>query len=387
MSIQVKIIKGYYRGKLITDTVFPLVKPWKSGAGGGFVSVRNPAPEDGHPPVQRITCEPGDFQLLDAVGEALGEHIVVAGGDAPGTLAVDTDYERVFIDAETEDEAMDRIKSTFTMLDKITDSCAKGIIRGLVVAGPPGVGKSFGVEKQLAAANLFRTLRGDQPYFEVISGGVSPIGLFQKLYYNRNPEQVIMFDDCDGILFEEECLTLLKAALNSGDRRKINWNKESRTLKSGDIPDSFDFEGSIIFLSNVDFEVAIAKQSRIASHLAAIMSRCHYMDLEIGSLRDRLLRIKQVVRDGMLASYQFTPDEEKAVLDFVVDNQDHLREVSLRMCKKVADFVKSDPTEWYEMAEATLLKREAKFKRLHDKRMKIRGAVQAGTAGLLPDAT
>jgi hypothetical protein len=296
-----------------------------------------------------------------------------------GGLEVGTNYEQMFVQAETEDEAMERIADTFLMLDKITDACARGVVRGLVVSGPPGVGKSFGVEKQLEAANMFRKMGGQDPKYEVITGGVSPIGLYQKLYHNRDSERVIVFDDCDGILFEEECLSLLKGALNSGDKRRIAWNKESRTLLSEGIPEHFDFEGSIIFLSNVDFEKSIERGSRVSSHLEAIMSRCHYLDLEIGSMRDKLLRIKQVVRDGMLEPFEFTAEQEAGVMDFTLSNSEHLREVSLRMVKKIADFVKADPNGWMEMAEATCLQRDAKFKRLLAKRAEAarRGVVTA----------
>ena len=185
---------------------------------------------------------------------------------------------------------------------------------------------------------------------------------------------MLVFDDADGILFEEESLNLLKAALNSGDRRRICWNKESRILKETDIPDSFDFEGSIIFLTNIDFERSIAKNSRISAHLAAIMSRCHYLDLEIGSLRDKILRIRQIIRDGMLAPYDFSADEEREVLQFITSNSEYLREVSLRMVKKIADFVKADPANWQIMAESTCLQREAKFKRLVEKRQQKNAA-------------
>lgn len=368
MSVQVSITKGYYRGNLFTGT-YALVKPYAEGAKGGFITIRNPDPKPGVPPVQRIQVTKEDFKLLDADGAELGEHVVIDAGATPGAVTqTGTNYEQLFIQAETEDEAMERIKDTFLMLDKIVDGCAKGNIRGLCVSGPPGIGKSFGVEKQLDAANMFRTLGGQDPKYEVVSGGVSSIGLYQKLYYNRHPDQVIVFDDCDGILFEEECLNLLKAALNSGDKRRICWNKESRVLQNGEIPEVFDFEGSIIFLSNVDFEKSIAKGSRISAHLEAIMSRCHYMDLEVSTLRDQLLRIKQVMRDGMLAPYNFEPAQEVAIWDFVKDNSEYLREVSLRMVKKIADFVKTDPKGWQEMAEATCLQREAKFKRLMAKR-------------------
>lgn len=365
--VQVQITRGYHRGQEVSG-LFKLIKPFKEGAAGGFITVEAPvgctwaltnAP--------RIKLSRGDFTLLGMDGSELGEHVIVTA-DGNGSIDTDVNYEQMFVAAETEDEAMNRIEETFLMLDKITDACSHNIVRGLVVSGPPGIGKSFGVEKQLAAANMFRTMNGQEPMFEVVSGGVSSIGLYQKLYYNRSSKQVLVFDDCDGVLFDEECLNLLKAALNSGDKRCINWNKESRVLAAEDIPDSFDFEASIIFLSNVDFEKSIARGSRIAAHLEAIMSRCHYLDLEIGSMRDKLLRIKQIVRDGMLTPYDFSAGQEKDIIDFVFSNAEYMREVSLRAVKKVADFVKADPVGWLEMAEATCLQREAKFKRLLAKR-------------------
>ena len=369
MSYQVNIRRGYYRGMPVKG-VFMLVKPYKEGARGGYVTVKNPNPTLGHPPVQRITVETGDFTVLDAAGKEVGEHIVISensGSEADITPVV-TDYESIFVAAETEEEAMDRIEETFSMLNKIVDASARGVIRGLVVSGPPGVGKSFGVEKTLDEANIFRVIEGKDPKYEIVSGAVSPIGLYQKLYNNRSKEQVLVFDDSDGILFEEESLNLLKAALNSGDRRRICWNKESRVLNEADMPNSFDFEGSIIFLTNIDFERSIAKNSRISAHLAAIMSRCHYLDLEIGSKRDKMLRIKQIIRDGMLTPYDFSQEEEQAIQSFISDNADYLRELSLRMVKKIADFVKADPEGWHAMAESTCLQREAKFKRLVEKR-------------------
>jgi hypothetical protein len=366
-QIQVSIVKGVYRGDVLCG-VYPLVKGYVDGARGGFVTIKNVDHKPGTPMIQRVQVEADAYKLLDAQGADLPAHIVVPGSTVAAEQA--SNFEAQFMESESEDDAMERIGDTFLMLDKITDAVARGVVRGLVVSGPPGIGKSFGVEKQLAAANMFRTMNGKDPLFEVISGGVSSVGLYQKLYHNRSKDQVVVFDDCDGVLFEEECLNLLKAALNSGDKRRICWNKESRVLAEGDIPDSFDFEGGILFLSNIDFDRSIAKGSRIAAHLEAIMSRCHYLDLEIGSLRDKLLRIKQVVRDGMLTPYEFTAVQESEIVAFTMDNAEFLREVSLRMVKKIADFVKADPAGWYEMAEATCLTKEAKFKRLLEKKQK-----------------
>ena len=366
-NIQISIVKGTYRGKTICG-VYPLVKGYVDGARGGYVTIKNPDHDEGTPMVQRIQLERDAFTLLDAQGEELAAHIVVGTEAVAGGVTSTTDYEAAFAAGENEEDAMERIRNTFAMLDKITDAAARGVVRGLVVSGPPGIGKSFGVEKQLTAANMFRVIDGKDPKFEVISGGVSPIGLYQKLYQNRAPEQVLVFDDCDGVLEDSEMMNLMKAALNSGDKRRICWNKESRVLLTEDIPNAFDFEGSVLFLSNKDFDKEIERGSRIAVHLEAIMSRCHYLDLEIGSMRDKLLRIKQVVQDGMLTPFDFTAQQEADVVAFVFDNAEYLRELSLRMVKKIADWVKADPEDWYATAEATCLTKEAYFKRMLAKR-------------------
>ena len=275
-TIQVSIVKGTYRGKTISG-VYPLVKGFVGADHGGFITIWNKDNEPGTPNKQRITVEKDAFTLINAEGTAV-DIVTATNGE---TVISTEDFEAAFMASETEEEAMERISDTFLMLDKITDAVANGTVRGLVVSGPPGIGKSFGVEKQLEVANMFRKVEGKDPNYEVISGGVSSIGLYQKLYFNRSSDQVLVFDDADGVLFEEECLNLLKAALNSGEKRRICWNKESRVLETDGIPNAFDFEGGIIFLSNIDFERSIARGSKISNHLSAIMSRCHYLDLEI----------------------------------------------------------------------------------------------------------
>lgn len=359
MTTYVNIKKGMYRLYPVSG-VFPLVKPCTPGKKGIYITVAN---ELEHPFVVRearvkVDSEE-DFEYCTATGLPVDESRLLV----PDTAEDETpDYEQQLITSESDDEAMDRIHSTFEMLDEITIAAADGIVRGLVVTGPPGVGKSHGVLETLRKFNIQRVLAGLDPRFEVVTGAASPIGLYQKLYNNRDKKQVVLFDDCDGVLFDELSLNLLKAALDSGNKRRLCWNTESTVLRQAEIPDAFDFSASVIFLTNIDFERTRA--GKLKDHLRAIMSRCHYLDLEISNQRDQLLRVRQVVRDGMLEEFNFKKGEEIMIVDYFMANADHLREISLRMVKKIADLIKMKPDNWLKYVEATCLDRQAKFKRL-----------------------
>jgi len=153
----------------------------------------------------------------------------------------------------------------------------------------------------------------------------------------------------------------MKAALDSCDKRMISWFKDALWLEKEDIPEKFEFKGSVIFLTNIDFANAKGKK---AIHLNAIVSRCHYMDLEISSQRDRLLRIKQIVGEGMLTNYKFGAKQEQAIVDYIWENADDMRELSLRMVKKLADLVKAFPKDWEDFAVTTCMMPSAKYNKL-----------------------
>lgn len=369
MQYQVTITNGHYRGETINGT-FPVVKVWQAGTRGGFITVRNAAHKPGHPEVQRISVARENCRMMDADGNEVAETDIKLEGGTTAVMASDAiDYEQAYMTSETEEDAMDRIKHMFSIMDRAIAGCARGDMRGLVVSGPPGVGKSTGVVLQLEKSKQARELLGESLEYEVVSGKISDIGLYKLLYTHSADNQVLIFDDCDGILFDESCLGLMKRALDR-DNRSISWLLESRTLTEEDIPNRFDFNGTIIFLSNIDFERTIQRGSRLADHLEAIMSRCHYFDLEMNSQRDRILRVKQMIVEGGLFN-EFDIDEygKRAVMDFIVDNQDYLREISLRMAKKVADLYIADPDGWMELAEQTTLRRDSKFKRMLERKV------------------
>ena len=256
---------------------------------------------------------------------------------------------------ETDAQIIERMRERFTILDDMTQASIDGVVRGMVVTGPPGVGKSFGVEQVLEKNNLFDKIAGNKLKFEVIKGASSAIGLYKVLYDNADKNSVLVLDDCDTVLYDETSLNLLKAALDSCKKRKLSWNTDSALLRREGIPDTFEFKGSVIFITNLKFDNV---RGKIKDHLAAIMSRCHYLDLTMDTMREKVLRCKQIVADGMLNEYQFTQEEQDDLMNFMFDNKEKMREISLRMVTKLADLKKSFGTDkWKRTAEVTCMRR------------------------------
>jgi hypothetical protein len=235
-------------------------------------------------------------------------------------------------------------------------ACISGDIRAMIVTGPPGVGKSHGVHTQMQKATLFDKLSGKKPRFEVVKGTMSAIGLFALLYKYSDSKNVLVFDDCD-IWEDQDAINILKGALDSGKTRRISYNKDSRLLREEGIPNTFNFNGSIIFITNKSFDNK--RQSKIQPHLEALQSRSHFLDLTINSERDKMLRIRQVYRDadpGLFVDYNFSKEQEEEILDFMWENRTKLHEISLRMSLKIADLVKISPKTWKALARATCVK-------------------------------
>lgn len=328
----VEIINGTYKIRG-TDTsvaglVFPLVEEFKMGKTGGYVTVDG-RPVSGFPDrnIKIKVSGPEDYELVGPANVQQRE--------------------------ETDEEIIERIRDRFSMLNEMTKAVKKGDVRAMIVSGPPGVGKSHGVEEVLDRYKLMEDMGGRKTH-EVIKGAMSPIGLYCKLYKMADRGNVVVFDDCDSIFQEELSLNILKAALDSKKNRWIHWNTDSFKLRSEGVPDKFKFEASAIFITNLKFDKV---KGKLREHLEALESRCHYMDLTIDTERDKMLRIRQVIQDGMLDGYSLSDDVKEDIIDFVDMNKSRLRELSLRTVLKVADLAVSFPDRWEAFAENTVMRR------------------------------
>ena len=132
-----------------------------------------------------------------------------------------------------------------------------------LITGRSGVGKTHLVMDELTRAGMEK----DKDYM-FVSGHSSAFGLYKLLHDNR--DNFIVFDDCDSCFNDMKSVNILKAALDSYDVRRVSWFSD-RTNDNEDIDPYFDFEGRIIFISNL-------YANRID---AAICSRAFCMDLRL----------------------------------------------------------------------------------------------------------
>ena len=340
----IRVKAGAYRTTDVSGQIFQLVEQFKQTAKGNYVTVKNGGKFPGFPEDIRVKVDAmSDYEFVS-------ESEFVEQGNTPvkETVALETAQ-------ESDEEVIERIRQRFEILDEMATAATTGDIRAMIVSGPPGVGKSYGVERIVEKACLFDQISGKRLRAEVVKGSATALGLYSTLYKYSDTNCVLVFDDCDSILVDDVALNLLKGALDSGKKRKISWLSDSSMLRREGVPDSFNFNGSVIFITNLKFDQM--KSQKLRDHLDALQSRCHYLDLTLDTMRDKVLRIKQIAKDGELFSeYDFEQCEQDEIIAFLEENKNKFREMSLRMAIKVADLRKSFPLKWKAMAQVTCMK-------------------------------
>ena len=332
MTAQVKIISGKYRGTKLENVTLPMLRPVVPGARGDYVTV----------------------DASEVLGNKFGKiRVMVDDYEYVGDTSVTVNKKTPRV--ETDEEIMNRIEDRFEILDEMTRATVNGDVRAMIVVGPPGVGKSYGVEHELSKAGMLDDIAGRDRCYEVVKGAMTALGLYCKLHEYSEKNRVLVFDDCDSVLTDELSLNILKAALDSSKKRTIHWNADSYKLRNEGVPNKFNFYGSVIFITNIKFDNV--RSAKLKDHLEALMSRCHYLDLTLDTMRDKYLRIKQIARTGgLFREYGMDAQGENEILEYMYDNQGRLREMSLRMAIKLADLRRMSPGRWMSIAENTCMK-------------------------------
>lgn len=322
----VTITNGLYAGKPINGT-FPAVAPFawypegdlsRDARSGKVKVIINGAPRG-------VWCNPEDAKFDDVAAEA------------PKVLS--------------NEEILERIIERFDVLDLMGNGVIHNNIRSLIVSGAPGIGKTFGLEKKLKAAEETGMID-----YAMVKGRISAIGLYIQLYENCEPGSVVVLDDVD-VFSDEGTLNILKAALDTSETRIISWHTASSFLEEKEIPNSFEFQGSIVFITNTDIDREMESSSKTAPHLNALISRSIYLDLAVHTNRDIMIWVEHIVSTTtMLEDEGLKASQIADVIEWMKENIDHLRNVSLRTALHIASFVKTEPTKWQQIANVTMLK-------------------------------
>jgi hypothetical protein len=255
-------------------------------------------------------------------------------------------------DEESLDQIDARIKNTFTVLVKVARGLIEGNIRSVIVSGAAGCGKTYTLEHELTNAENEELISYDS-----VKGAMSPIGLYRKLWENREEGHVLVIDDCDSIFGDLDALNLLKAALDTTKHRKVHWNKESRILDEEGIDRSFEFDGAVVFITNIDFTAEIEQEKRMTPHYKALLSRCMYVDLGIHSKREILVRITQVMfSKQFLRDNRLGREHAQDMFKWLNKNLERVRALSIRTILQLAALVKTD-ADWVTLANTIMLKR------------------------------
>ena len=232
------------------------------------------------------------------------------------------------------------INQRFEFVSQLVSMVANGIANSVIITGPGGLGKSHTVMSTLVSMGLkdasgFDVESTDRS-FRVIKGYSTAKGLYRELFANRN--SVIVFDDCDSVLKDPVALNLLKGALDSYDRRIISWNAD---IRDDDLPRSFQFDGRVIFISNMKREAMDQ----------AMLTRAYCVDLAMSTAQ-------KIERMAVLAnSADFMPQVSKEhkldALDLINELGSRVREISLRTLQAVAR-IRAMGGNWRPLAEYTL---------------------------------
>lgn len=250
--------------------------------------------------------------------------------------------------AKTDEEVREEINARFDAMHRLVRITAEGGNRAMIVSGAPGLGKTHGVDQELAKVEGIKVVR--------ISGYTRPTGVFKTLYKHRHSNCVVVLDDID-VFSDENMLNVLKAACDMREQRTISWltNRPLEDEDGEEIPSSFDFGGSIIFLTNKDFDREIAAGGKLAPHLDAMISRSMYVSMKVRTTRDYMICLERAVEKGALSSRGVCPQLEAEILDFVKVNVDKMHDLSVRALLKLANLAKAD-SEWKATAKVIMFK-------------------------------
>jgi predicted transcriptional regulator len=238
----------------------------------------------------------------------------------------------------------DKVKLLDEIMEDIADvtkAVALGNVNGLMISGKAGTGKTFTVTNALDKSKA---------EYNVITGSASTPGIVKELYkYNGG---ILVFDDCDSVFDDQESRNIFKAALDTKKVRTVSYKKQNAAFydpdkvtspeqleayeAEGRIPNTFEFTGRIIFISNL-------KKEKLDPD-GAIRSRSLIIDVSPDDMTI-MERMKVMLKD--IEPEDMPLKEKEEVFQYIKNSKN----VSMRTFVKAAKFKQSGIKNWQRILE------------------------------------
>jgi hypothetical protein len=191
----------------------------------------------------------------------------------------------------------------FKSIELYTIQVARGKSNSLIVSGDAGVGKTRTVRDTLESLGMAKDV-----HYYFATGTATTAGLYETLFIHRH--KLIVFDDCDAVFKDPDSVNILKGALDTYKVREISKLTKGNTFDStgmsdddmqGEfetskkLPNKFEFDGQIIFISNLHED----KFDR------ALLSRALHVDVHLNK-QELFDRMREIMR-------KICPDVDMAV--------------------------------------------------------------------------
>lgn len=263
------------------------------------------------------------------------DNILKHKAESPLIINLEESFEDIYIKTE----------NRFKLLEEMAIATGIGDNASLIVSG------SAGIAKTTTVINVLESLGVEYSH---IKGSTTPVCFYKMLYDNRHAGTVLVLDDVSGIM-AEKTIELLKSATDSQPQRLVGWYSSRKVIdEDGDeIPNEFIFEGSIIYISNIDFYQEAEANNNMAEHLKAMISRSFVLDLALRTTNEKLARVKSVLFNNM---HNIEATNKNKIYNFLSDNAKTLREISLRSVNKLQIIINMYGDDWQEKGKLLLCK-------------------------------
>lgn len=261
------------------------------------------------------------FQILDETGAPAAQQLSLDTRSTEASVAAPV------VNVNTPPQPPINVR--FSYLKELVSMVAVSVPTSLVITGSGGLGKSYTVFTTLRSHSLEENVD-----FIVCRGTATPKAMYRLLYENR--DKIVVFDDCDSVLENPTAVMLLKAALDSTSTRTVCWMSEARGDDETGLPNSFTFEGKIIFISN----------KPVTKIPQPILSRALFVDVTMTAPEkiDRMRAIAEQVKPEMPIA------DKHEVINLLDELKDQTADLNIRTMTKVLDLKVASPTLWKDIA-------------------------------------